>query len=111
MKNIIFKSIIVVSFLFSSVVFAIDLDEAKQKGLVGEKNNGYLGLVVIQKNVQNETQRLVDDINVKRKAVYIKLAEKNGISLQQVEKLAAAKAYEKTISGHYLWVSGQWAKK
>ena len=111
MKNIIFKPIIIISFLFSSVVFAIGLDEAKQKGLVGEKNNGYLGLVIIQKNMQNETQRLVDDVNVKRKAVYIKLAAKNGISLQQVEKLASAKAYEKTISGHYLWVSGQWAKK
>ncbi|AGH46445.1 YdbL family protein [Paraglaciecola psychrophila] len=115
MKNIIFKTIIIVSFVFSSVVFAIDLDEAKDNGLVGEKDNGYLGLVVIQTNTQNntpsETQLLIDDINAKRKAVYIELAVKNGITLQQVEKLAAAKAYEKTSSGHYLWMNGQWTKK
>jgi uncharacterized protein YdbL (DUF1318 family) len=111
MKNIIFKTIIIVSFLFSSVVFAIGLDEAKDNGLVGEKDNGYLGLVVIQKNKQSETQILVDDINAKRKAVYTELAAKNGITLQQLEKLAAAKAYKKTSSGHYLWMNGQWTKK
>lgn len=115
MKNIVFKSIIIVSFLFSSIVFAIGLDEAKQKGLVGEKDNGYLGLVIVQKNtrknIQNETQILVDNINVKRKAVYVELAAKNGITLQQVEKLATEKAYEKTSPGHYLWMNGQWAKK
>jgi uncharacterized protein YdbL (DUF1318 family) len=107
MKNRIFKSLIIVSFLFSSIVFAIGLDEAKDKGLVGEKDNGYLGVVVAQKDAQN----LVDDINTKRKAVYIKLSAKNAITLQQVEKLAAKKAYDKTRSGHYLWVNGQWVKK
>jgi uncharacterized protein YdbL (DUF1318 family) len=108
MKNkIIFKSLILVSFLFSSIAFAIGLDEAKQQGLVGEKDNGYLGLVIIQK----DAQILVNDINAKRKAVYIKLAAKNGITVQQVEKLAAAKAYKKTSTGNYLWMSGKWAKK
>ena len=86
---------------------------------MGEKNNGYLSVVVIlqqdvqhiQQDAQKKAKILVDDINAKRKAVYIELAAKNGITLQQVEKLAAAKAYEKTRSGHYLWVNGQWAKK
>jgi uncharacterized protein YdbL (DUF1318 family) len=107
MINRIFKSLFIISLLFSSVVFAIGLDEAKNKGLVGEKDNGYLGVVVAQKDAQD----LVDDINAKRKAVYIKLAAKNGITLQQVEKLAAKKAYDKTDSGHYLWVGGKWVKK
>jgi len=108
MKNkTIFKSVIILSFLFSSIAFAIGLDEAKQKGLVGEKDNGYLGVVVMQEDAQS----LVEDINAKRKAVYVKLAAKNGITLQQVEKLAAEKAYTKTSSGHYLWKSGRWVKK
>jgi uncharacterized protein YdbL (DUF1318 family) len=119
MKNIIVKTMIIVSFIFSSVAFAIGLDEVKDKGLVGEKDNGYLGMVVLEKNTQNdarkdiqkETQMLVDDINEKRKAVYIELAVKNGITLQQLEKLAASKTYEKTSSGHYLWMNGQWTKK
>lgn len=108
MKNkIIFKSLLIVSLLFSSIAFAIGLDDAKQQGLVGEKDNGYLGVVV----AQNDVQSLVDDINNKRKAVYVKLAAKNGITIQQVEKLAAEKAYTKTSSGHYLWVDGKWVKK
>jgi uncharacterized protein YdbL (DUF1318 family) len=108
MKNkIIFKSLIIVSLLFSSIAFAIGLDEAKQKGLVGEKNNGYLGVII----VQNDAQNLVKDINSKRKAVFVKLAAENGITLQQVEKLAAEKTYKKTSSGHYLWMSGKWVKK
>jgi hypothetical protein len=47
-SKIIFKSLILVSFLFSSIAFAIGLDEAKQQGLV-----------VVQKNAQI----LVNDIN------------------------------------------------
>jgi uncharacterized protein YdbL (DUF1318 family) len=46
-SKIIFKSLILLSFLFSSIAFTIGLDEAKQQRLVGEKDNGYLGLVVI----------------------------------------------------------------
>jgi uncharacterized protein YdbL (DUF1318 family) len=108
MKNkIILKFLLILSIFFSSVVFAISLDEAKDKGLVGEKDNGYLGLVV----EQNDAQSLVNDVNAKRKIVYLKLAEKNGITLQQVEKLAAQKAYKKTNSGHYLWMNGRWIKK
>jgi uncharacterized protein YdbL (DUF1318 family) len=71
-SKIMFKSLILVSFLFSSIAFAIGLDEAKQQRLVGEKDNGYLGLVVVQK----DAQILVNDINAKRKAVYVKLAAK-----------------------------------
>jgi uncharacterized protein YdbL (DUF1318 family) len=113
--KIIFTSLIVVSFLFSSIAFALSLDEAKQKGLVGERNNGYLGGVLKQMKGQKETQKhvksLIDDINAKRNAVYVKLATKNGITLQQVEKLAAEKAYKKTSSGHYLWMNGKWQIK
>jgi uncharacterized protein YdbL (DUF1318 family) len=95
-SKIIFKSLILVSFLFSSIAFAIGLDEAKQQGLVV---------------VQKDAQILVNDINTKRKAVYVKLAAKNGIILQQVEKLAAEKTYKKTSTGNYLWMNGKWAKK
>ncbi|MEP0177465.1 MAG: YdbL family protein [Paraglaciecola sp.] len=105
--KIFFKSLIIISLLFSSIAFALNLGQAKQKGLVGEKDNGYLGVVV----ASNDVQSLVNEINAKRKTVYAKLAEKNGITVQQVEKLAAQKAYDKTSSGHYLWTNGKWVKK
>ena len=87
--------------------WAISLDDAKNQGLVGEDSSGYLGLVV-----QNaEAEAVVDDINTKRKAQYLKLAKKNNLSLSQVEALAAAKTIEKTQSGHYVEVNGNWVKK
>ncbi|MBB1299048.1 MULTISPECIES: YdbL family protein [Pseudoalteromonas] len=87
--------------------WAISLDDAKNQGLVGEDSSGYLGLVV-----QNaEAKAVVDDINTKRKAQYLKLAKKNNLSLSQVEALAAAKTIEKTQSGHYVEVNGNWVKK
>ncbi|GAA68537.1 MULTISPECIES: YdbL family protein [Pseudoalteromonas] len=87
--------------------WAISLDDAKNQGFVGEDSSGYLGLVV-----QNaEAKAVVDDINAKRKAQYLKLAKKNNLSLSQVEALAAAKTIEKTQSGHYVEVNGNWVKK
>jgi uncharacterized protein YdbL (DUF1318 family) len=99
--------LVVVSLFFSSLSFALDLDEAKQQGLVGEKDNGYLGVVVSQA----EAQTLVNEVNQKRHEIYVELAAKNNITVAQVEKLAAQKAYAKTLVGHYLWVDGAWQKK
>ena len=99
--------LVVVTVLFTTMTLALDLDEAKQQGLVGEKDNGYLGVIVAQQGVQ----ALVDEINQKRQEIYNDLAVKNKISLQQVEKLAAQKAYAKTLEGHYVLVNGAWVKK
>ncbi len=103
----IIKSVLVGAILFSAVTFAIELDAAKTTGLVGEQQNGYLGAIV----ESSEVMELINDINAKRKAKYQELATKNGITLEQVEVLAAKKAYEKTESGNYLQVNGQWVRK
>jgi len=87
--------------------WAITLDNAKNQGLVGEDSSGYLGLVV----QNSEAKAVVEEINAKRKAQYLKLAKKNDLSLAQVEALAAAKTIEKTKSGHYIEVNGNWVKK
>ena len=92
---------------FSVSVMALELDQAKQQGLVGEMANGYLGVVV----QQADAAKLVADINAQRKAIYIKLAEKNQITVAQVEILAGQKAYNKTQAGHYLQLNGDWVKK
>jgi uncharacterized protein YdbL (DUF1318 family) len=99
--------IAIFTLMFSSMVFALDLGEAKQRGLVGEQSNGYLGAVVMQ----NDAQALIAEINAKRKAKYTELAAKNKLTLQQIEKLAANKAYAKTAAGHFIQVNGVWAKK
>lgn len=87
---------------------AMELQEAKSKGLVGEKVDGYLGVVKASPDVS----RLVAEINDARKKYYKEIAERNKISLEAVEKLAGEKAIDKTLSGQYVQTtSGQWQKK
>ncbi len=88
--------------------WATSLEQAKQQGLVGEMPNGYLGVVVASSNVNS----LVDTVNKKRKEIYLNLARKNKITMQQVTKLAGEKSIAKTQSGHLIKNSnGQWVKK
>jgi uncharacterized protein YdbL (DUF1318 family) len=88
--------------------WAISLSDAKQQGLVGEMQNGYLGVVVHSA----EAKSLVASVNEKRKSIYMNLARKNKITMQQVTMLAGKKAIAKTQSGHYIKnASGQWVKK
>ncbi|GGO70309.1 YdbL family protein [Bowmanella pacifica] len=107
MKNRILSALFALPLLLSLPAMAIELDEAKQKGYVGEQTDGYLGIV----KSAPEVPELVKDVNAKRKAKYQELAQKNGISLAQVEALAGKKAVEKTSAGHYILLDGQWVKK
>lgn len=97
--------------LVSTVAFsawAISLSDAKQQGLVGEMANGYLGAVV----ESDKTKSLIEGVNNKRKSIYMNLARKNKITMQQVTALAGKKAFTKTQSGHFIQnASGQWVKK
>lgn len=93
---------------FSLQVHALTLDEAKQNGWVGEQTNGLLGVVSNSK----ETASLVADINTKRLAQYQKIAQQNGLSIDQVSVLAGKKAIERSDSGEYVQnAAGDWVKK
>lgn len=92
----------------SMTAWAIDLQSAKEAGQVGEKADGYLGVV---SNAPGVTA-LVQDINQKRRAAYQDIAQKNGTSLQAVEELAGRKALEKTPPGQFIMSpGGQWIRK
>ncbi len=97
--------------LWTSVVpfvFALSLDDAKAKGLVGEKNNGYLGAVTPS---NTEAQMLIDDVNQKRRQAYEDIAKRNRTSVQAVETLAGEKAIQNTKSGNLIEGPGGWMKK
>ena len=101
-------SIALVAATLAFSAWAISLDQAKQQGLVGEMANGYLGVVV----ASSETTSLVEMVNKKRKDIYLNLARKNKITMQQVTKLAGEKSIAKTKSGHLIKnAAGQWVKK
>jgi len=109
-----FKTILVtLAFVLGlgSAAFAMDLDSAKAQGLVGEQQNGYIGLVTATPS--HDVQVLVDDINARRRAAYQNVATQTaGAKLADVEKLAAAKLIARTPSGQMVQdASGQWVKK
>ncbi|OIN16172.1 YdbL family protein [Shewanella indica] len=94
--------------LMSFCVFAIGLQDAKSQGLVGEQQNGYLGVV----KSSAEVSALVKDVNAKRRAHYEKIARQNGISVDDVAKLAGAKAIAAADKGHIVQdASGKWVRK
>ncbi|MCG8670628.1 MAG: YdbL family protein [Pseudomonadales bacterium] len=110
-KNL-FKKIaaIVMIALFSLSAWALDIDVAKEQGLVGETPSGYIQSVA--KSPSAELANFVKDINAKRKQQYAAIAKKRGIPLKSVEDLAAKKAYQKTKPGHFVQdKSGNWNKK
>lgn len=93
---------------WSGASWAIDLQEAKAKGLVGEQANGYLGLV----KANAAAEAMMNEINSLRKQEYQSIAQRNKTELSVVEKLAGKKAIEKTPAGQYIKLpSGQWRKK
>ncbi len=103
-KLSLFAGIICMSFS----AWAISLEQAKQQGLVGEMPNGYLGVVV----ASHDVNVLVETVNKKRKDLYLKLANKNNLTMEQVTALAAEKAIKKTKPGHLIQNSaGKWVKK
>jgi uncharacterized protein YdbL (DUF1318 family) len=99
---------VALSFCLVSTAFAISLDEAKAKGLVGEKPNGYLGMV---NPSGGEVQALMNDINEKRRQAYEEIAKRNKTPLKAVEALAGQKAIQNTSPGNFIEGPGGWMKK
>lgn len=89
---------------------ALELHEAKARGLVGETPTGYLGIVA--PNAGAEVKALVARINAARRERYQEIARRNGTDLATVEALAGKKAIEATPSGQYVQdAGGRWIKK
>ena len=86
----------------------LSLDEAKAKGLVGERINGYLGAVSPS---QTEAQALVDEVNQKRRQAYEEIAKRNQTNVRAVETLAGEKAIQNTKPGNFIEGPGGWVKK
>ncbi|PKH06748.1 YdbL family protein [Moritella sp. Urea-trap-13] len=101
-------STLIILFAMSFSVQAMDLQAAKQAGLVGEQVNGYLGAV----KPSAEVNALVKEVNEKRKAKYQELATKHNVTVQAISARAAKKAMSMTEQGQFIESApGQWKKK
>jgi uncharacterized protein YdbL (DUF1318 family) len=87
--------------------WAMSLDEAKGQGLVGEQTNGYLGIVTPPGS--RDLRDLVENVNLRRKDEYERIAARNGIAIAQVEQLAGKRAIERSAKGQYVRLpNGSW---
>jgi uncharacterized protein len=89
---------------------AQSLDQAKAEGLVGEKVDGFVGVVAA--DAPAEVHAMVDRINAERRARYTEIAKKQSAPMDAVAKIAGQKLTERAPSGQYvLGADGQWRQK
>ena len=102
--------VILVALFAVTVAAAADLGSAKADGWIGEKPDGYIGLV--RNDAPADVQALVRDVNAKRRSEYQRIAGRQGAPLSEVEKVGGMTAIEKTRPGHYIMdTSGRWRRK
>lgn len=83
------------------------LGQAKASGQLGERPDGYLGVV----QSTGQAEQIASQINQARRAEYHRLAQRNGINVSDVEAIAGKKAIEKTPPGQIIQLNGTWVKK
>lgn len=81
-------------------------DAARSAGQVGEKMDGYIGVVG---GSTPALQRIVDDINIKRRAVYAEKARAANATLEEYALTAGCLAIARTAAGEkYQAPDGSW---
>jgi uncharacterized protein YdbL (DUF1318 family) len=86
------------------------LDTAKKAGQVGEKFDGYIGLV--DQSAPENIKKMVKDTNERREARYGSIAIKRGTTVESVAKQAAAKILKRVKPGEMIQTAdGKWTKK
>ena len=106
------KNLIAILFLalLAQGAWAIDINSAKEQGLVGEANTGLLAAV--KKPPSAEVAALIRDVNARRKARFEQAARRTDATPEQVRARFYQLAVKKTRPGHYYQdARGAWRKK
>ena len=81
-------------------------EAARQSGKVGEKPDGYLGVVA---SGDAAIKKMVDDINIKRRALYAQKAQAANATLEEYAMTAGCLAISRTAPGEkYMTPQGTW---
>lgn len=84
-------------------------EAARASGKVGEKMDGYLGIV---SGETSDLRRLVNDINIKRRAVYAERARAANATIEEYALTAGCLAISRTVAGEkYQAPDGSWATR
>lgn len=88
----------------------VGVDHAKAQGWIGERIDGYLG--VVDPDAPAEVKSLVERVNAERRKKYAEIARKTGASGEAVAARAGAKLVERTPRGqYYLGGDGRWHQR
>lgn len=91
------------------IAAAANLDQVKTAGWVGERLDGYLGIV--KPGAPKDVLELVNSINGARKAEYERIAKSNRVSVKEVGVLTAQKVIKSAAPGTYVQnAKGQWVQ-
>jgi uncharacterized protein YdbL (DUF1318 family) len=86
------------------------LEDAKAQGLVGERIDGYVG--VVDSGAPGSIKSMVNQINAEREAKYAEIAKKQGAPVAAVAQIAGTKLIERAPKGEYVMgADGSWRQK
>ncbi len=82
------------------------VDNAKSQGLIGETAGGYLAVIA---SAPRDVVNAMNEINIRRKSLYTKLARQQNIQIDVVAAVTAEKIKDKAQSGEkFLDKEGNW---
>ncbi len=94
--------------IMSVTAFAMNLQSARNDGIVGERLDGYVEVL----KPSTEAKELANDVNERRRAEYQRISNENKQPVDIVAKLAAKQIIERLESGQfYQSPNGQWVRK
>ncbi len=94
--------------LLSGAAFALDLQQARTGGVLGERADGYVEVL----KASPQAQALAVEINAKRRQEYGRISTQNGQPVDVVARLAAQEIAAKLPAGSmYQAADGGWKRK
>jgi uncharacterized protein len=116
MKKMIFTAVLAVGALIATSAGAIDengpIDQAMDAGFVGEQADGYLGFVRTPTPAQADLQRRVNEVNIRRRGVYIQVARDTTETMDRAALVRALVQITKAPVGEFFKdTSGRWCAK
>ncbi len=96
--------------LAGTAATALTLGEAKEQGLLGETNGGYVASPGA--TASGEVRALADQINKARREAYARSATEAGVSRDVIEARMAQRLFDRADSGDYVQdAQGAWIRK
>ncbi len=92
-------ALLAVAILAGSPADASPIDDYRAQGIIAERFDGYVELRA--RDAPSDARSLVDDVNRKRRALYQKRAQEQGVSAEEVGQVYATQIFDTAPNGTY----------